>query len=323
MQLTSEALCVGYAGRSLMGPLDLDLRTGRLTCLLGANGAGKSTLIRTLIGIQKPIAGQVMLDGQSLGKWSAAELARRLAVVLTDKVEVELLSGFELAALGRYPHVNWSGRLDEEDRAVVHEALLKAGASHLAGYKVGRMSDGERQRVMLARALAQQPRVLVLDEITAFLDLPQRIETMHLLQRLAREQQLAVLVSCHDLELALRFADVVWLIDEQRHWHSGAPEDLVLDGSLASAFARPGLRFDMELGEWHSIRALGKPVALESHGLTRIWTRRALQRIGYEIQPQAELTIHADPESFRLMEASSERHFTSLADLLDALERVA
>lgn len=323
MLLTSEALHLGYAGKSLIGPLNLELPTGRLTCLLGANGAGKSTLIRTLVGMQKPVAGQIMLDGQSLDSLSTAELARRLAVVLTDKVEVELLTGFELAALGRYPHINWSGRLTEQDRRIVDEALLNAGAAQLAQHKVGRMSDGERQRVMLARALAQQPKVLVLDEITAFLDLPQRIETMHLLQRLARHQQLAVLVSCHDLELALRFADLVWLIDEQRQWHAGAPEDLVLNGSLASAFARPGLRFDMELGEWHSIRPTGKPIALKSEGLTRVWTRRALQRIGYDIQAQADLTIHAGPGSFRLAGISGEQHFFSLASLLDALERTA
>ena len=321
--LSSEDLCVGYASKPLIGPLDLRLPKGRLTCLLGANGAGKSTLIRTLVGMQKPVAGQVLLDGQGLGKLSAAELAKRLAVVLTDKVEVELLSGFELAALGRYPHIGWSGRLTDQDRAIVQDALAKAGAAKLAAHKVGRMSDGERQRVMLARALAQQPGVLVLDEITAFLDLPQRIETMHLLQQLARQQQLAVLVSCHDLELALRFADLVWLIDEQRQWHAGAPEDLVLDGSLANAFARPGLRFDMQQGEWHSIRAAGKPVALQADGLTRIWTTRALTRIGYDIQPVAERTIRADPGSFYLADHSGEQHFANLAGLLDALERRA
>lgn len=321
--LTGESLCIGYAGKTLIGPLNLELPKGRLTCLLGANGAGKSTLIRTLAGMQKPVAGRVLLNGQVLGKLPAAELARRLAVVLTDKVEAELLNGFELAALGRYPHVGWSGRLTEQDRTIVLDALANAGAAQLAAHKAGRMSDGERQRVMLARALAQQPGVLVLDEITAFLDLPQRIETMHLLQRLAREQQLAILVSCHDLELALRFADLVWLIDEQRQLHAGAPEDLVLNGSLANAFARPGLRFDMHQGEWHSIRPAGKPVALESSGLTRVWTTRALTRIGYDIQSGAELTVRAEPGRFCLADQTSEQSFANLAGLLDALERAA
>lgn len=318
--LNAEQLCVGYAGRAILGPLELALQPGRMVCLLGANGAGKSTLLRTLVGMQEPLAGRVLLDGHKLRGMSAIELARRLAVVLTDKPDVGALTGHDLVALGRYPHVGWTARLTDADREAVDQAMCRVGAQSLASRRVEQMSDGERQRIMLARALAQQPQVLVLDEITAFLDLPQRIETMHLLRRLAREQHLAILVSCHDLELALRFADQLWLIDATRGWHAGAPEDLVLDGSLAAAFARPGLRFDMELGEWHSESQTGTPIVLEGEGLTAIWTARALRRVGYEVAASAPLSIHAQPGSFRLYSNACEQRFASLGALLDALE---
>ena len=317
--LRTEFLSVGYAGETLIGPMDLQLGAGRLVCLLGANGAGKSTLIRTLTGMQTAIGGRVLLDGVELHALSAGERARKLAVVLTDRVEAGLLTGFELAALGRYPHLGWSGRLKPEDRMQVVQALKAVDAMELANKAVATMSDGERQRIMLARALAQAPKVLVLDEITAFLDLPRRIEVLHLLQRLAREQHLAVLLSCHDLDLALRCADVLWLLDHRRNLHVGAPEDLVLDGSLSKAFSSSGLRFDIERGEWGRAKVAGKPVRLIGEGAVRIWALRALERVGFHEADAADLTVHIDQGTYRLRSAGREQVFTRLGELVEAL----
>ncbi|TLX63717.1 ABC transporter ATP-binding protein [Stutzerimonas nosocomialis] len=318
--LRTEALGVGYGGQTLLGPLDLELKAGRMVCLLGANGAGKSTLIRTLTGMQPATAGRVLLDGVELHALGAAERARQLAVVLTDRVEAGLLTGFELAALGRYPHLGWSGRLGPADRRQVCQALEAVDAMGLAGKAMAAMSDGERQRIMLARALAQAPKVLLLDEITAFLDLPRRIEVLHLLQRLAREQRLAVLLSCHDLDLALRCADVLWLLDSQRQMHVGAPEDLVLDGSLGKAFLSSGLRFDSERGEWGVARAVGKPVRLVGEGQARTWALRALERIGFHEAGTAELTVQVEPGVYRLLSAGREQAFARLGELVEAVE---
>lgn len=318
--LRSERLYVGYGGSSVLGPLDLELPVGRLICLLGANGAGKSTLIRTLCGMQPSVSGRVLLEGVEVAQLAPVERAKRLAVVLTDRVEAGMLSGFELAALGRYPHLGWSGRLSAEDRCEVLQALQAAGATALAGKMVEEMSDGERQRVMLARALAQRPQVLVLDEITAFLDLPRRIEVLHLLQRLAREQRLAILLSCHDLDLAIRCADRIWLVDAQRQMHVGAPEDLVLSGVLSATFATEQLRFDIERGEWLMDQDAGTGIRLEGQGCALIWARRALERIGYREDATATQTLLAKADGYWLREAEQQRRFASLGDLLEVLQ---
>lgn len=206
---------------------------GELTVLLGPNGSGKSTLLRTLAGLQPSLAGQVLLDGQDLAGLAADELARRVAVVLTDRVDAGLLSARELAGLGRTPHLGFAGRLGARDREVVAWALAAVGAGALADRPAGELSDGERQRVLTARALAQEPSLLVLDEPTAFLDVPSRVGLVELLRRLADERDLAVLMSTHDLELALRVADRVWLLGRDHRLTSGTPEQLALSGQIA------------------------------------------------------------------------------------------
>ncbi|ROL70741.1 ABC transporter ATP-binding protein [Pseudomonas vranovensis] len=321
--LRSYALEVGYRRKTVLGPLDLHLPKGRLVCLLGANGAGKSTLIRTLSAMQRAVSGRIELAGQLLDSLTPAERALRMAVVLTDRVDPGVLNGFELAALGRYPHVGWAGRLNEHDRQIVAQALEHAGAAGLAAKAVANMSDGERQKVLLARALAQQPKVLILDEITAFLDLSRRIETLRLLQQLARERDLAILLSCHDLELALRCADLLWLIDPSQQLHCGAPEDLVLDSRLAQTFSSSGLHFDLERGEWDLATGPGRPVRLHASGITRVWTQRALQRIGYQETEGAALHISAEPKNFRLHDGELTQQFSSLEQLVRALEALA
>lgn len=251
--LEARKLAIGYrAGgreRVLDADLNLELHSGELICLVGPNGAGKSTLLRTLAGMQAPLAGEVLLEGQPLRTFSSLERARRIAVVLTAPVDVDYMTAWEIAALGRYPHTGISGRLGGHDEDVVNWALRATGAEELAPRPLRSLSDGERQKVMIARGLAQEPAVLLLDEPTAFLDLTHRVETMRLLRVLAESgvygQPLGVLLSTHELDLSLRTADQMWLLRAGKPLQAGSPADLRESGALRAAF---GAAFDELVG---------------------------------------------------------------------------
>jgi|GEM_PF-4156338 len=193
--LALRGLTIGYGTHALAQLPDIDVRAGDFVCVLGRNGQGKSTLLRTLGGFLAPVAGTVALDGTPLRALSPIERARRVAVVLTERPQLGALDVLELVEMGRQPHTGWVGVLSAEDRRIAVDALERVGGGHLAGRAVDSLSDGERQRVMIARALAQQPRLLLLDEITAFLDLPSRVTIIDLLRRIAREQGVAIVLS--------------------------------------------------------------------------------------------------------------------------------
>ncbi|AEQ53622.1 ABC transporter ATP-binding protein [Pelagibacterium halotolerans] len=279
-------LTVGYRGArgrpaSVLAEIGATLRQGQFAFLLGPNGAGKSTLLRTLVGSQKPLGGRVLLDGQDLSRMSARQRAQRLSVVLTDRVDVGLMSVRALVALGRAPHVGWFATMDGDDRDTVEWALDAAGARSLADRQVIELSDGERQRVMIARALAQRPSILVLDEPTAFLDLTRRVELTALLRQLVDETGLAILMSTHDLELALRTADQIWLVHGDGTFETGCPEDLAHSGSIARAYAGRGISFDHEAGTFVVTAGQGgATVAISGTGKSTHWAARAVQRAG-------------------------------------------
>ncbi len=237
--LAARELVAGYGGRRRRVVLDrvsVELSSTEMVAVLGPNGAGKSTLLRTLAGMLPPLGGRLELEGESLASLSAQQRACRIGVVLPERVAPGMLRGSDLVALGRYPHTAWSGRLEARDLEVVERMIEAVGASHLAGRDVAALSDGERQRLMIARALAQEPRMLILDEPTAYLDLPGRVEVMHLLAQLAQAGS-AVLISTHDLDLALRTAGRVWLLDHSGGLRSGTPAELLRAGAFQQAFA--------------------------------------------------------------------------------------
>lgn len=296
--LTAESLCTGYQSKNPVSQgLSLALHAGELVCLLGPNGAGKSTLLRTLAGMQAPLSGEVRLLGDRLHRLPPKVLARRLSLVLSEPLQVGLLSAYEVVALGRQPYTNWWGNLSARDDRVVRWALEAVGAFAWSDRPVETLSDGERQRVAIARALAQEPSLLLLDEPTAHLDIPGRVEVLQLLRRLARETGRAIAISTHDLELALRGADRIWLLSEGK-LQAGAPEDLVLDGAIARAFEREGVNFEPLTGTFSFSMPLRGTVALcnatDGH-LALPWTQRALAREGYRTVLRAKDDTAAVP----------------------------
>lgn len=213
--ITTNRLTVGYRGHRVVEDISLSLPCGRLVCLLGPNGAGKSTLLRTLCGFQPPIAGTVTISGSDITTMSAAEVARLVSVVLTDRPLTPSLTATEMVGMGRAPYTGFWGRLSDDDRRLVSEAMQTVGIDSLATRRMGRLSDGERQKVMIAKALAQHTPVIVLDEPTAFLDYPSKVAVMKTLARLAHDEGKTILMSTHDLELAAQLGDELMEIENK------------------------------------------------------------------------------------------------------------
>lgn len=254
-------------------------------------------------------------------------VAQMLGVVLTEQVKMWGLTAQALVALGRHPHSGWSGRLKFSDHLAITRALEDAGATDLAHRQIAELSDGERQRVMVARALAQEPRALVLDEVTAFLDLPRRVDIMLMLRRLVHDQDRALLLSTHDLDLAIRTADRIWLIGRDGAFDVGSPEDLVLSGSVQRVFSREGVDFDSETGAFVLNTPRHMDVGLRAEGLLRTWTRRALERVGCTVVDAALTTTVIDVTGtgvhakWILQVGAARTHHASLGTLIEEVTR--
>lgn len=208
MIISLSQLSVGYTlSHPVISDINLELRSGQLACLIGENGIGKSTLLKTLTGFLPKLKGSLLLGNRDIESFSQRELARQVSIVLTQKPDVQNLTIEEIIGLGRSPYTGFFGRLRAEDRKVVDDAIATMGIEKLRGRMIQTLSDGERQKVMIAKALAQETSIILLDEPTAFLDFPSKAETFQSLQRMAHERDKLILLSTHDLELAVRFAD--------------------------------------------------------------------------------------------------------------------
>ena len=224
--------------------VDASLNKGELTCLIGPNGIGKSTLLRTVAAFQPFLGGEILIDGRPSSEYSSAELSRLISVVLTDNSSICNLSVFDVVSMGRMPYTGFWGRLKPADRRIVNECMELVGIQHLASQMIDTLSDGERQKTMIAKAIAQQTPVILLDEPTAFLFYPNKVGVMMLLRRLAHEQGKAVLLSVHDIDLALQVADMVWLMDENGNITAGTPSQLCSEGLIETHIIGNNIRFD-------------------------------------------------------------------------------
>ena len=243
-------LSIGYSQkkgvRKVLTGINASLKSGELTCLIGSNGIGKSTLLRTLSAFLPPLSGDIIIDGRSIGEYTDKELSRKISVVLTEKPEIQNMTARELVSLGRSPYTGFWGNCSADDMRIVDKALYTMGISSLSGRYVDTLSDGERQKVMIAKALAQQTPVIFLDEPTAFLDFPSKVEVMRQLKQIAREIDKTISLSTHDLELALQIADIIWLISRNNSIEIGSPQQLAADGRLSAFFEGTGINIEFK-----------------------------------------------------------------------------
>lgn len=288
MKLQLQDITLGYAqrqgGRRLLAEhLSLEVPEGELIALLGRNGVGKSTLLRVLAGVRRPLHGEVSLDGVELSAMTARDRARRIAFVTTEQVTVAHLRVREVVAMGRAPYTGWFGTLSEEDGRVVDEALERVGMAAFRDKPLETLSDGERQRVMIARALAQDTPLMLLDEPTAFLDLPNRYQVALLLRDLAHDTGKTVVYSSHDLSTAVQLCDALWVMTA-RGVAAGAPEDLMRGGALNAMFEGTPLTLTTEGGvrlerpiEWGVVMETGADRQLAR------WAERVAERCGFRL----------------------------------------
>ncbi len=244
-------LAVGYRNGkntvTLLKGLNLNLEQGKLVALLGQNGAGKSTLLRALTCDERPLDGSIEVNGRNLQEMSQKDRSRLIGLVSTERIQAGALTVTELVGLGRQPHTGFLGRLDDEDRVIVRQSMADAGIIGKADEYMASLSDGERQKAMIARALAQQTPIIILDEPTAFLDVASRIETMRLLQTLAHDRGKAVLLSSHDISQSLMLADELWLITADRQVLTGTTRQLVASGAMEHLFTNRDIHFNPQI----------------------------------------------------------------------------
>ena len=238
-------ITLGFGSRTLIEGATARFECGRMVALLGRNGTGKSTLLRAIASLGELRSGDIAIDGRSLAEYTSTELARKIAFVNTERIDVEALTAYDLVSIGRSPYTGWSGRLTADDRAIVERAMQIAGIESMAERRVETLSDGEAQRVMIARALAQDTPVILLDEPTAFLDLPNRYELCTLLGRLAREEGKCIIFSTHELDIALSLADSIALVDTPRLVHL-TTEEMISSGNIERLFNGSYAAFDAE-----------------------------------------------------------------------------
>lgn len=277
-------LSIGYPGKGevkvVAEHINAGINSGELTCLLGANGIGKSTLLRTLSAFQPKLGGEICIQGKEIEQYKDKDLSMAISVVLTEKCEVRNMTVTELVGLGRTPYTGFWGTLDEDDKRIVERSISLVKIEKLADRMVHTLSDGERQKVMIAKALAQETPIIFLDEPTAFLDFPSKVEMMQLLHRLSRQTNKTIFLSTHDLELALQIADKIWLMDKMNGVIIGTPEDLSLNGSLSTFFAHKGIIFDIETGLFRVDNEYITQLRLIGEGQGYTMVRKALQRNG-------------------------------------------
>jgi iron complex transport system ATP-binding protein len=309
---------------SLFSGINLTASKGELIAIVGKNGVGKSTLLRSIAGLQHSKNGKVTINNRLINDYSRSEFAGLVSFVSTEIIHVNNLSVFDLVALGRFPHTNWFGRLEENDKHAVLKALDMVGMKSFANKNINEISDGERQRVMIARTLAQDTQIIILDEPTAFLDLPNKYEIVHLLNNLAKTENKTIIFSTHDLNIAIQEADKIWLMLSDGITE-GAPEDLILNETFNRIFDHTNLNFDKVKGDFKMKRKHPKKIGLIGEGINYTWTKKALERLNYTVEKGNNQIPHVvvEQDVWQYVNENENHESTSIYDLSNYLKHKA
>lgn len=336
--ITLKDLAIGYpfgmrSWKTILNDINVSANEGQLTAVIGRNGSGKSTLLKTIIRLNNSISGDIYLNEININNISRTAFAKQISFVSTEPINISNIKAIELISLGRYPYTNWLGKSDNIDKSVVNEAIDMLGLGDLAKKHFYNLSDGEKQKVMIARALVQDTKILILDEPTAFLDMPNKYEIISILNYIAKTKGKTIIFSTHDLNIAINEADKIWLINDNAITE-GAPEDLMLNNSLdkfISSFSvnknydfvydKETISFKISKSNNHSISLSG----IDSH---LFWTKKALERLGYNVELidtlSTQITVINDNQTikWKLNNKGIETTFSSIYDLANSLSNI-
>ncbi len=323
----TKDLAVGYNGSVLIHNIDFKLEKGKILTLIGPNGAGKSTILKSIARQLQPLCGTVYLDGRNMAAQSPADLAKQMAVVLTDRIRPDLMTCAEVVAMGRYPYTNLFGKLTPQDTAAVYSALERVHALDLARQNFATLSDGQRQRIMLARAICQQPQVIVLDEPTAYLDIRHKIELLDILREMAQAQQVTVIMSLHEIDLAMKISDQLLCVSGETMGAFGPPEKVLQTGAIEQLYNLHSGSYNLLFGSLELAKPAGSPrVFVVAGGGCGIACYRTLQKhqvpfatgilFANDVDCQVARQLSSHVVAVPAFEAMSNAHFQAAAELL-------
>jgi iron complex transport system ATP-binding protein len=321
--LNFDSLKIGFKSgkrvKVLLPELKASSAKGELIAVIGRNGIGKSTLLRTLAGLQNAIDGNLNIDGISIKNYSKIKLSEKVGYISTEIVRVSNMKVYDLVSLGRFPYTNWFGKINEMNHAAVLDAIAKAGIMYLSDRKLTELSDGERQRAMIAMVLAQDAAIMVMDEPTAFLDISSRFEMLHLMQELTRKRKKTIVYSTHDFNSAINLADKIWLMS-QNGLLEGAPEDIMIKGSFKTLFDEAKVRFNERDATFSVRNDFYGYINLKGEGKKKYWTEKALLRAGFLVEKHDSETTVESPSGiskvWKCYSGNDSAEFESIYELI-------